>query len=264
MRFLVTTLILFVTLVPQVYPFSINVDPPSIYTKAKQGETYSGKITVENKSQEAITVKVYAQDWVYQESSLDKKFLELGQTPYSLKQVLTLYINELTIPAKEKRDVLYDIKSPNQKEGGLYGVIFFETEPVLASPTASVWLVGNIGSIIYHEIEGSQKYKFDIVFDKLEKTSDGTSLTFKLVNQSNVHIDLKGSLLLLSPHKDVIDRLDIQNAKALPNETRSFVLFTKKDISLLKGSGLLTLSYANKLYSQEILIGNTSEEEDEE
>jgi len=239
----------------QSHAFSVNIDPPSIYTKGEQGERVISKITIENTSNEAIKVKVYPQDWLYRDDN-SKQFLELGKTPYSLNKSLTLYAQEIVLTPNERQEVLFEIKTSETQKGGLYGVIFFETSPVLKNASSSVQLIGRIGSIIYHEIQDTQVYQFDVILQKTDSTKQASKLYLNLINQSNVHLNLKGSLLILTQQKQIIDRIPIENFKALPNEKRTIVLTTK---SLPKGiTGLLTLTYEGQdlPYTKIIEINN--------
>lgn len=238
----------------QLHAFSINVDPPSIQTKAKPGEHVSAKIMVENTSKEPILVKVYAQDWKYKEG-MQKQFLDLGQTPYSLNKAITLYVKDLTIPAKGRKEVALDIQSPSNKSGGLYGVVFFESAPVQANRSSTVRIIGRIGTIIYHEIEGTQQYQFDIALQKMDRKNKAASFYFNLTNQSNVHLDLQGSLLILNSKRDVVDRIPI-SVKALPKEKQSFEVVSHKEFSGDTYTGLFTLTYSENKepYSKTITL----------
>jgi hypothetical protein len=182
---------------------------------------------------------------------MSKKFLELGQTPYSLNKALSLYVQELTIPVKGKKEVLFELKSPTDKQGGLYGVIFFESAPVQSNKSSTVQLIGRIGTIIYHEIGGSQKSSFELVYNKKETAIDKTNFYIDLINQGNVHVDLKGSLLILGANKEILDRVPISALKALPKTKQSFVLTSKRNFENKATSALLTLTYGdNQVYSK--------------
>ncbi|MFA5880017.1 MAG: hypothetical protein WC860_07575 [Candidatus Margulisiibacteriota bacterium] len=233
------------------YAFSINIDPPSVYTKAKPGETVKTKISVENTSEESVVLKVYLEDWQYL-NDLSKKFLKLGSTPFSLKDAAKLYVKELRLQPKAKEDVLFEITSPTNKTGGLYGVVFFEAAPVLINQNSNVHLIGRIGSIIYHEIEGTQDYNFDLAFVNYDQEKSRTKLDFSFVNRSNIHLNLKGSLLILDKNHKVIERIET-TLKALPKENQDIILYTSKKLGLGEKLCLFSLVYENsKFFTKEI------------
>ncbi len=250
-KIIISLLLLFFSL--QVYGFSINVDPPSIYTKARPGATVTSKITVENTSKNPIVLKVYIEDWQYQ-NDLTKKFLKLGSTPYSLADNAKLSVKELRLAGNAKENVYLDVTSPQNKNGGLYGVVFFEAAPMLVNKSSNVRLIGRIGSIIYHEIDSTQTYDFDLVVNDIEQDKTKTQIYLNFINKSNIHLKLEGSLLILGRNHVVVDRQEV-SFKALPNKEQIFVVNTNK--KLISGSykGLLSLNYlGDKLFTKEISI----------
>jgi len=217
------------------HAFSINIDPPSLYTKAKPGETIRTKVTVENTSNDPVVLKIYLEDWAYL-NDLSKKFMKLGTTPYSLKNNANLF----------------EITSPTDKKGGLYGVLFFEAAPVMVNKGSNVRLIGRIGSIIYHEIDGTQDYNFDLVFTDFEKEQSRTKLNFSLNNKSNIHLNLKGSLLILNKKHQVEDRIET-TLKALPKENQNITIYTNKKLTAGEKVCLFSLSYeSSKFFTKEI------------
>ena len=233
------------------HAFSINIDPPSLYTKAKPGETIRTKVTVENTSNDPVVLKIYLEDWAYL-NDLSKKFMKLGTTPYSLKNNAKVYVNEIRLAGNAKENVLFEITSPTDKKGGLYGVLFFEAAPVMVNKGSNVRLIGRIGSIIYHEIDGTQDYNFDLVFTDFEKEQSRTKLNFSLNNKSNIHLNLKGSLLILNKKHQVEDRIET-TLKALPKENQNITIYTNKKLTAGEKVCLFSLSYeSSKFFTKEI------------
>jgi len=253
-KLILTLLLLLLTI--NAYAFSVSIDPPSINSKAKPGAIASNQITVENTAKEPIILKVYLEDWEYQEDG-SKKFFKLGTTPYSLKNYAKLYVKELRLAPGAKENVQVDITSPTDKTGGLYGVVLFEASPVLVNKSANVKLIGRIGTILYHEIDGTQTYNFDVAYLKNSQGSGRSQLLFNFINKSNIHLKLTGSLLILGKNHAIADRIEVV-LKALPNSEQKIILNSTKKLLPGEYSALFSLNYLeDKSFNKEVKVNIT-------
>lgn len=236
------------------YAFSISIDPPSLYLTGKPGTSVVAKVSVENTSSDDVSVKVYYEDWTYNPDQT-KLFLTPGKSRFSLKGSIKLYTENILLKGSASQDVYFEIKSPLSTVGGLYGVVFFETDlpsaPGIIS-TSSVKLVGRLGAIVYYTAEGTEKSGLSVTSSvTMDDAKPVAKLTFK--NTGNTHLGLTGSALLVDRSKSVVERIPIESLRLLPGSDLSLSLPLKSKLAPGTYTILTTLRSTN---SQEAVFSN--------
>lgn len=203
-------------------PFSITVDPPSIKSSALPGNSTSKYITVENTSNLPISIKIYAQDWEYLPDG-SKSFLKLGSSKVSLINNIQLFANQIFLKPKSTQSVVVKITSPKNYKGGLYSVVFFEGAPTSTSANgakANVKLVGRVGTIIYHEVEGTVTHNLSATINAQLSSTSTQNILVSVTNKGNVVEFDPINLLIVSDGKKVVDRIPLPDIKLMPGDKR--------------------------------------------
>lgn len=201
-------------------PFSITLDPPSIKTSAPAGNSISRFITVENNSTQSVSLKVYAQDWEYANDG-SKVFRKLGSTKTSLNGFIQLFANQIYLKPKSSQNLYFKVTSPKDYKGGLYSVVFFEGIPLQGTKTAksNVKVVGRIGTILYHEVEGTTTHNMSAkISGELSGAVSSQNISVELQNNGNVVESEPINLLIVSDAKIVLDRILLPPVKLMPGD----------------------------------------------
>ncbi len=206
--------------------FSINVSPPSLRLSAIPGETKTGTITVENKSDAAVDMRVYMEDWVYTEDG-GKKFMPPGTAPLSCAKWITTHPQKIHIEANSKAGVQYVISVPQDAEGAHFAVIFFESvvnEGEAAGGNVMVHFSGRIGTIIYMEAEGRVKRAGSIASFTCGRPDQNSPLAINMTlkNEGNTYITAKGVMNIIDKDGNIFGRQELGPINALPGDTRNY------------------------------------------
>ncbi len=196
-------------------------DKTKVELKAEPGETLIENITVYNTTKETLDLKLYWQDFIYLPPYDGKKdFLPLGTTPYSLGDAVTFSPQQLTLPPEGNAKVNVSIQIPEEsKNGGYYGVLFYEkTEPATVPGTA-VKILTRLGTLFF--IETNWKNKDSDVKD-IKATEKGLEGTF--INKGNIFLTPKGTYYVMSPDGMVADRGDANKIYVTPAGEATFKL----------------------------------------
>ncbi len=229
--------------------FSLNVDPSSLFLSAGQGESVSGQIIVENKGNQEITVRAYAEDWTFLPDR-SKSFRKPGSVQNSCSKWITVHPDEFKLAAGEAKKVNYTLSAPQDAIGGYYSVIFFETQqndPDLLK-TANVIIAGRIGTIVYFDAKGNSEKKMSIESFKVSKSVPGKPMYFKLgvKNEGNSYVAPSGNIVIVDDLANLQARIDIQKKYVLQGES---LVLQEKWISTLPAGEydvIATLDYGGE------------------
>ncbi len=206
--------------------FSINVSPPSVRISTPPGETRSGTITVENKTDKPMDMRSYVEDWVYTKDG-GKQFMLAGTTPLSCAKWITIHPQKFHVEANSRIGVQYTISIPANAEGGHYAVIFFESivsEGEATSGNMTVRFAGRIGTIIYQETEGRAKRVGSITSFTCGRPDQNSPLAINLTlkNEGNTHIIAQGVANIIDKDGNVFGRKELGPINTLPGDTREY------------------------------------------
>jgi len=206
--------------------FSINVSPPSVRLSVPPGETKSGTITVENKSDAPIDMRVYTEDWVYAADG-SKTFTQAGTTPLSCAKWITTHPQKLRVEPNKRAGVQYAISVPPDAEGGHYAVIFFESivsEGEATRGNVVLRFAGRIGTIVYLEAEGKIKRAGTVTAFTCGRPDQNSPLTINMTlkNEGNAHIIAEGVMNIIDKDGNIFGRKELGPINTLPGDTRNY------------------------------------------
>lgn len=206
--------------------FSINISPPSLRLSAPPGETKTGTITVENKSDAAVDMRVYVEDWVYAEDG-GKKFMPAGTAPLSCAKWITTHPQKIHIEANSKTGVQYVVSVPPDAIGGHFAVIFFESvvnEGEAVRGNVMVHFSGRIGTIIYMEAEGMVKRTGSITSFTCGRPDQNSPLAINMTlkNEGNTCIIAQGVMNIVDKDGNIFGRQELGPINTLPGDTRNY------------------------------------------
>lgn len=225
MYFVLSSLVVFFVLTIHFSEAAIlQIDPPKIFLNIPAGESGSGKITLSNPSDEAIKVKIYAQDWQYGDAHDGTKiFFPAGTLPLSCANWISVSHSELAIPAAGQQDVYYTVKMPQDATGGHFAVLFFESavsKPISAG-TVSLGLIVRIGAVFYVESAGMSLRTAAVGNLSLKKPAKSKPLQIGLdiKNTGNTDMMAKGTFHFINKKGVVFARSAFSKVFAFPDET---------------------------------------------
>ena len=161
--------------------------------QVENGKVYKGKIEIENTGNQSQNIKLFLQDYSYQSDGTI-----YYSTPHTNSKTntdwITMNTNFVTLKAKQKTEVYYEITVPNNLSGpGSYWSVIM-VEPVEdIKPNDSKQGV-SITSIIRYAIQiitdfDSEKAKPDLKFEdvKIEKEEGKQILKVAIANKGNLY-----------------------------------------------------------------------------
>lgn len=229
--------------------FSLNVDPSSLLLSAGPNESVSGTIILDNKGDEEITVRAYAEDWTFMPDR-SKSFRKPGSVKNSCSKWLTLYPGNFKLAAGESKQVKYTLTVPQDASGGYYSVIFFETQKddPETMKTANVIIAGRIGTIVYLDTKGNSEKKISASDFNISRSVPGKPMYFKVKvkNEGNTFAAPSGNIIIVDDLTNLLARIDISKQYILQGE--SLVLEQKWISNLAAGQYdvILTLDYGGE------------------
>lgn len=161
--------------------------------KVENGQVYKGKISIENTSNQSQNVKLFLQDFNYQSDGAIQ-YNTPNTNPKTNTNWIKLNTNLISLKAKEKTEVLYEITVPKKivDAGSYWSVII--VEPVDHIKPSNEKEGVNITSIVRYAIQiitdvDADKAKPDLKFEgiKIEKEDKQQILKIAVANQGNLY-----------------------------------------------------------------------------
>ncbi len=169
-----------------------SIDKVKIRIEDPTGSTASGIITLENKEDKPIEVKIYPMEWRYV-SPYDgsKDFMPLGSSCPDIANWFQVYPEYVRLMPGERQSVHYKLNIPDNLKRPCYLVIFFETDLTGSGSVSGKNRVGlqiftRIGSLLL--VEPS-----DIVV----RSADAVSVTMSAADRLTVTLNNKGNAALI-------------------------------------------------------------------
>ncbi|GAB3420077.1 WxL protein host-binding domain-containing protein [Niabella aquatica] len=133
----------------------------------KDGQTYKGQITLENTAGTPQSVKLYLQDLSYQSTGIIH-YSEARTNEKSNADWIQLNTNLLTLKAKEKTEILYEIKKPEKitLPGSYWSVIIVEPAEEIKPANDKPGL--NISTVVRYAIQIITDYNTEEVQPSLK------------------------------------------------------------------------------------------------
>lgn len=164
-----------------------SIDKVKIRIDAKTGSTVAGVITLENKENKNISVKIYPMEWKYiKPFDGSKKFMPLGSSCERAQEWLQVYPQFVELAPGEKQSVHYKLQIPEDLTHPCYLVIFFETDVTGSNSISGKNRIGlqiftRIGSLLLVEPEDISTRTVSIA----SVSRQGDSLNVDIENKGN-------------------------------------------------------------------------------
>ncbi len=215
----------------------VFTDKTKVELSTKPGETLIENITVYNTTKETLNLRVYWQDFIYLPPYDGKKdFLPLGTTPYSVGDAVTFSPKELTLPPNGNAKVSVSIQIPEEaKNGGYYGVLFYEKMEPSNMQGTNVKIVTRLGTLFFIETNWKNK---NAAVQNIKATSDGLEGAF--INKGNTFLTLKGSFYVLNDEGMVEDRGETNKIYLTPDAEGAFKFKFSDTLSTGRYTAILT------------------------
>lgn len=228
----------------------------------EKGRSDTLTITVENPSDATVLARGIANDFVAtnDESGQPRLLLDEGsQSPKNSFKTLVSGLPELTLGAREKKDISVTISIPEDANaGGYYGAIRFEPQLAGGTGSTNVGLTASVGTIILVRVPDDLTERLDLVqFSAANKTTDkegktdykpksfftsgDVSIMARLKNSGDIHVKPYGKVQVKSmfgkTHEYEFNNTD-PRSNILPESTRKF----GDDIPNMKWFGRYTVT----------------------
>jgi hypothetical protein len=206
---------------------TLRLDQTKIRLSIAPGQGKSGKITVDNPTDQVLNIKVYAEDWAYTpKQDGTKDFMMAGTGAFSGAQWLTFVPADFTLPPYGRQTLNYTVKVPADASGGHYAVLFFENAGAAPQESTGMNLIVRIGVIFYFEAQGTTRRACEISGLKAEK-GNKEALVVSLNFKNTGNVDITGRTTF-----DLIDSNGLVYARGAFNDLYTF----PQDAAVIKAS----------------------------
>lgn len=215
-----------------------HIDKSKIRLYMKPGQAQSGEIIVENTTNEAMSMRVYPQDWYYSSGDGSKEFVPVNATTHSCASWINFSPAEFILAASSRQKIRYSIKAPLAASGGYYAVLFSENmvgkAPGLTlKQTVGVNLAVRFATLFYIEIEGTTQRKGELDNLKLRKAGLYAPLLINAIfkNAGNVDIIASGVFAIIDKVGKVHGRGKFDDLYTLAGDSAKLKGIWRKSLS---------------------------------
>lgn len=200
----------------------LTVIPPKFELFGNPGDTNSEKIRLKNESSFPITLNVVVEDFASAGEEGEVTLEETSQnTAFSLASWIEPQVRDLVLQPGEEITVSFLINIPRDAEpGGHYASLLFasggESTPGAAAVTQRV------GSLILLRVSGNvtESAKIETFSAPSYSQSSPVNFTLRLLNEGNVHIQPKGTIIVTNLLNQKVAELPLEGANVLPGAVR--------------------------------------------
>lgn len=238
---------------PSVVLAGIRIDNPKIKMAIVPGDYENGAVRVENRDGQAISVRVYLEDWISSgddKTGSDKIFMPKGTTPLSCSNWISFSPADFTLAPGEARDVQYTITLPKEAKGGYYSVMFFESQSGTLDKVndqgdnITVKVLNRLGALIYVEAKGTINKTAEIKNLNISYKLNDLIVSGDFVNTGNTDISVTGTFNVIDDQGFVYARGEFNKVFVLPTEKGSLIARSGSvDLKAGKYDLLITLEF---------------------
>lgn len=203
--------------------------------KVENGQVYKGKIAIENTDNKPQNVKIFLQDFTYlADGSIN--YTTPNSNDKSNANWIKLNTNLVTLKAKEKTEIYYEIKVPDKisQAGSYWSVIIVEPIDDLKPNDNKDGI--NITSVIRYAIQvitdyDSEKAKPDLKFEgiKIDKEDGRQILKIAIANNGNLYCKPIAAIEIYNrKNGQKIGNFSSQAMGLLPKTSKSFYIDISK------------------------------------
>lgn len=215
----------------------VRPDKYDVKLEVKPGEELVGSITVDNVSNENITVKAYFEDFIYiPPFDGRKESRPLGSTSRSCGRWMSVLPSEFNLPPRGKKEITYTVKVPADARGGYYGVLFFEKVTEGTGANMSIGITVKVGTSFF--LETLDKIQ-EVRIEDISVTQD--SIQGYFLNSGNAILVSSPPFYIIDDKGMVLDRGEIKRFYLPPEEKIPFAINLAKQI--LEGNYTLVINF---------------------
>jgi uncharacterized membrane protein YtjA (UPF0391 family) len=200
----------------------ITVIPPKFELFSVPGDTLTERVRLINESTFPITVSVVIEDFTSAGEEGEVALEEEGaNTSYSLAKWVEPSVKDIVLQPGEESAVSFDIVVPRDAEpGGHYASILFASGGESIPGGAAV--TQRIGSLILLRVSGNVEENGVIeTFSAPTYLQSGpVDFTLRLLNEGNVHIQPRGTIVITNLLNQKVAELPLEGANVLPGAVR--------------------------------------------
>jgi hypothetical protein len=236
---------------------SLAVIPTKVRLSVLPGSLKSGTIKLENGSEASVTVRVYLEDWQYDQTHTGtKEFKPAASLPLSCANWISFAPAEFTIPPFGRQIVGFTVNVPKDASGGYYAVLFFETalgkqqRPGTSKEEGvTINVLGRVGTLFYIEPEGTIKKEVNLSNFKVVRTESRLPLeiTLDLENTGNIDITSGGTFHIMDNQGIIYARNEFNDVYTFPGEKAKVKAGWKEPIPRGKYDLVITLDLGKAL-----------------
>jgi len=239
---------------------AISVIPATVKLSIPPGESKGDVFEIRNGGETEVYVKISMKDWVLETNT--RKFAEPGTHSRSLCKWITLEEESLNLGPKQSRKIRYMVEVPEKAEGGYWGLVCFESQPIKRAHAGGIKVATQLVSFIGLEVEGTLKRKIEILQVSAKHTKDeGVQLSAELKNVGNVQLfqpSPLGKFKIKDKNNNIIQEGELSGEMLLPNEKGRYI---SKPFKLDKGEyeTIITFDYGEpKLIGKKVILSTES------
>ena len=235
----------------------VNLDKVKIKITASPGSSEAGVITVENREDRKIFVKIYAMEWQYVKPfNGSKKFFPLGTIYKDIERWFRFSPKEMTLAPGERSLVHYKVEIPKDIKESCYLVLFFETDVggsdvVKGEKKVGIQFLTRIGTLFLIEPEGVVLRKAELLGASIGEKG----ITLKIRNKGNCALIGKVSVFAMDENDMLVGRSKSTKIYAPSKSEFEFVVpFDGSDYLRAKKLLVTVQEETGKVYSWEYSI----------
>jgi len=245
---------------------SFRVEDSKIRLSVAPGSSQAGTIRLYSQSDTEIHLRVYLEDWKYEEKQDgSKNFFPAQSTPLSGAGWIKFNPGEITLPAYGVGSINYIVNVPQEATGGYYAVMFFET--LLSTPVQSegigidsdevrsgIDLALRIGSLFYIEVKDTIKRVAGLKNLSVSKDEEDKPLfiAVDLQNSGNVDITADGTFHIMDKKGMVYARGEFNKIYTFPGDTARLTSSWGEPLSKGRYDLILTIDLGKALEEAEM------------
>ena len=204
----------------------ILIEDAKVSLSLTPGQTVMGEVTVDNTSDEEVSIRAYWQDFVYiPPFDGNKKFFPVGTEKNSCGEWVNFVPENFVLKPYGKQKISYTVRFPKEAKEGHYGVLFFENAAPIKDARTGMNIILRAGSLFFLEPAGIQR--------KLTASNISFSqnqIQGEIENKSQIILIPEGIFYIMNTEGMVVDRGQTEKYYLPPGEGVPFFIDLPKDV----------------------------------
>jgi P pilus assembly chaperone PapD len=236
---------------------SLGLVPAEIRTSFQPGQSTETELTVSNDGTTEMLMRATVSDFWYDENTNEKRFSPPGTSPRSASSWIEVVPRSFVVPPNGTAKVKVLITPPQDASGGYYSVIFVESKPELAQAETAerraIYANIRLGTLVLLGANGTEQYGVEVKDAKLipPTATQDLKIEFQLTNTGNTHLFPQAKLAIINDKKQIAARAQKEPQRFFPGQKDTLSFGWNGTLAPGAYTAILTLLYANKLYTQE-------------